>query len=270
MKIQTPSPLEQWKALYERERPNLRPNAISGEELAAFVQSEYDAVWVEDEAYAKTVTDAVKGSALFSEKLNGEAPKVRVFWLADGSLCGVDLVSGMFLGENETVRDALTYKKGLDEADLDNVIRTADWLRCKNLAEQADEKQSCITFVKKESETTAFDALREASHTAGVYAAYLRGDRCSTARRFFREISAAMQFPKGFGENWDALSECLTDLDWLSFQAVTVVIDDYDKLFGTRKRGRQDRETLCAVFETSAAFWAKLGVPFRVIAVCGE
>jgi len=43
----------------------------------------------------------------------------------------------------------------------------------------------------------------------------VRGAKMRTTARLFDEISAAFQFPCYFGENWDALDECLNDIDWL-------------------------------------------------------
>ena len=53
----------------------------------------------------------------------------------------------------------------------------------------------------------------------------LRGSRMTTVDGVFAEFAAAFQFPWYFGHNWDALDECLTDLDWLPpFDRITVVI----------------------------------------------
>ena len=41
---------EQWKTVYEKERPNLTPNAITGEALSRYVRDRFDAEPTEDEA----------------------------------------------------------------------------------------------------------------------------------------------------------------------------------------------------------------------------
>ena len=122
---------EQWKAIYEKERPNLQPNAITGEELAEYVQSRFHGEPITEEAYLDAIGTDVKNSAFFSEKLHGKEPDPAAFRLPDGTFVGIDLVSGWFIAENDAVRDELTFVKGLDEADLKNVVRTVDWLKCK-------------------------------------------------------------------------------------------------------------------------------------------
>jgi hypothetical protein len=43
----------------------------------------------------------------------------------------------------------------------------------------------------------------------------LRGSKCEHSTGFFDEICAALKFPY-FGENWDALDDCMSDLLWLA------------------------------------------------------
>ncbi|PNG52887.1 Barstar (barnase inhibitor) [Variovorax sp. WDL1] len=40
----------------------------------------------------------------------------------------------------------------------------------------------------------------------------------------FNEISAALQFPYYFGENWAALEDCLSDLSWLESDSYLLCI----------------------------------------------
>lgn len=58
-----------------------------------------------------------------------------------------------------------------------------------------------------------------------TYVAYIRGQRCTTYERLHAEISAALQFPSYYGENINALSECIEDLDWLNAERIFIFID---------------------------------------------
>ena len=266
-----PSLTEHWKAVYDKERKNLVPNAITGEALSRYIRDRFDADPIGEDALISTVRDLLEQDALLQRKKKDGRLQPEVYRLDDGTVIGVDLLTGCFIvQDNELLRDELTYVKGLDAFDLENVYLTVDWLRCRDLWEEKEKtaRETFFTVVEDETGNAAYNAVRTAGRTPGTYAAYLRGKRCRTKAEFFREISAAMQFPDYFGENWDALEECLRDLsEWLSFKAVTVVIDDCDRLFGSGKRAEKDRETLRGVFEDTAAFWAVRDVAFRVIAV---
>ena len=143
-----PTMTEQWKTVYEKERPNLVPNAITGEALAEYVQTQFAATPITEEAYLDAIRTDVRNSAFFAEKLHGAEPDPAAFRLPDGTFVGIDRVSGWFIAENDRIRDELTYVKGLDEADLANILRTVDWLRCKKTVE-AERKSSNLSLLKK-------------------------------------------------------------------------------------------------------------------------
>ena len=69
----------------------------------------------------------------------------------------------------------------------------------------------------------------ENSHIRGRYTAFIRGKRSTTCSGFLKEYSAAFQFPYYYGNNWNAWDECATDLSWLMFDSVALIIDDYEK-----------------------------------------
>jgi hypothetical protein len=74
----------------------------------------------------------------------------------------------------------------------------------------------------------AFDlawALSVESHPRTV-ARVVRGAKCRSSHALFDEFAAAWQFPPYFGENWDALDECLADLEWLRAQAYVLIVAD--------------------------------------------
>ena len=43
----------------------------------------------------------------------------------------------------------------------------------------------------------------------------IRGWKCSNYEALHNEVAAALQFPNYYGENWNAMDECITDLDWM-------------------------------------------------------
>ena len=80
----------------------------------------------------------------------------------------------------------------------------------------------------------------------------VRGNRCRDRHALFSELSEAMEFPSYFGENWDALDECLTDLEWLDSDGYVVLISEADQLL-------IDEPTALSVFldvlRSAASYW---------------
>lgn len=85
---------------------------------------------------------------------------------------------------------------------------------------------------------------------------------CRDKRGVLARISAAFAFPRWFGGNWDALYDCLNDLEWLAARGHLLVLEHADEL---RRAAPEDFVTLLDVLEESARAWQKRGVTFRVI-----
>jgi RNAse (barnase) inhibitor barstar len=49
----------------------------------------------------------------------------------------------------------------------------------------------------------------------GLVVRVLRGQKMRSAGGLMDEVGAALQLPDYFGENWSALDDCLSDLQWL-------------------------------------------------------
>ena len=58
----------------------------------------------------------------------------------------------------------------------------------------------------------------------------LRGRKMLTDESLFDEVAAALQFPDYFGENWNALLECVCDLSWLPAARYLLILRDADVL----------------------------------------
>ena len=60
--------------------------------------------------------------------------------------------------------------------------------------------------------------------------AVLDGAAAGTRVGFFQELASALRFPGYFGHNWDAVYDCLTDLNWLPATGYVLLLDGLDYL----------------------------------------
>ena len=79
-----------------------------------------------------------------------------------------------------------------------------------------------------------------------------------------RAIAAALAFPEGFGENWDALEDCLTDLSWCQGQGYVLVFEGFQFL------PAGELGELIDVLITAAEFWAQRREPFFAVFIDPE
>jgi RNAse (barnase) inhibitor barstar len=79
-----------------------------------------------------------------------------------------------------------------------------------------------------------------------------------------RTIAAALGFPDGFGENWDALEDCLSDLSWRQSQGQVLVFEAFQFLPAA------DLGVLIDVLNSAAQFWAGQGEPFFAVFIDPE
>lgn len=52
----------------------------------------------------------------------------------------------------------------------------------------------------------------------------------SSKRILLEKISMSLKFPPYFGENWDALNDCLNDLSWITEKDIDIIHRDIPKL----------------------------------------
>jgi RNAse (barnase) inhibitor barstar len=129
-------------------------------------------------------------------------------------------------------------------------------------------------FVADASE--AYDRARalERAGAGRVAARVLRGRKMRTFERLYDEVAAALQFPPYFGENLDALDECLTDLEWLPADAYVLVILDAARVL--EQDAPEAVPALRELLEHAArewgrpagSEWPRPAKPFRVVLQC--
>ena len=88
-----------------------------------------------------------------------------------------------------------------------------------------------------------------------------------TARELFLEFATALSFPSYFGKNWDALDECLSDLEWLPAGGYVLAISDANEVLRDEP---QEMKKLLNVLQGAGDAWASANTPrpFHVVFEC--
>ena len=99
----------------------------------------------------------------------------------------------------------------------------------------------------------------------------VRGSKLNFARisisgkaSLMQDIAKALGFPDWFGDNWDALEDCLTDLSWREAEGHVLVFEGFQFL------PEDDLGVLIDVLISAAEFWAGQGKPFFAVFIDPE
>ncbi|MCK9259558.1 MAG: barstar family protein [Azoarcus sp.] len=105
------------------------------------------------------------------------------------------------------------------------------------------------------------ERLAAAASQIGFNCARIDLGDCEDKAALLTRIATALKFPRWFGHNWDALADCLGDLDWLPAKGYVLLLEHAGSF---RERHSEDFETLLAILRECArtradeqiAFWA--------------
>ena len=70
-----------------------------------------------------------------------------------------------------------------------------------------------------------------------------------------------LKLPEHFGENWDALADCLEDGEWLGNHGIAIV---FKLAAAYRKSYRVDWDTLTDILSEASEYWQERHKPFWV------
>jgi hypothetical protein len=109
----------------------------------------------------------------------------------------------------------------------------------------------------------------------GISTKVLNGSKCRTPSGLFEEFARVLEFPEYFGHNWDALEECLADLEWLPAKGYLLLIVGAEQVL---PRNDEDYSTFLEVLSDAGEAWAtgqagmgsKRPVPFHVLLAISE
>lgn len=105
--------------------------------------------------------------------------------------------------------------------------------------------------------------LQAEAERLGQHFLYAHCGNAATKHQVLTTIAKSFHFPKHFGKNFDALSDCLTDLTYKAGPQPGFVVV-LEQLPNASKFDSNARETLLDVFRDAADFWAARKIAFRV------
>jgi RNAse (barnase) inhibitor barstar len=109
------------------------------------------------------------------------------------------------------------------------------------------------------------EELEHAVEEAGLAIFRIDIGDAHSKKQFLKQVAKALDFPDWFGGNWDALNDCLTDLEWLPNQAGYVLIFEEVEQFATLHR--QEFDTALGVLRSAADYWKGENRPFWALFV---
>lgn len=109
----------------------------------------------------------------------------------------------------------------------------------------------------------------------GLAVKIIKGRHCKTPATLFSEFARALEFPDYFGHNWDALEECLTDLEWLPAKGYVLLITEAAHVLSDDET---EYETFLEVLRDAGETWgngqagmgARRATPFHALFAVSE
>jgi Barstar (barnase inhibitor) len=103
----------------------------------------------------------------------------------------------------------------------------------------------------------------------------IQGAKCQTTASLLTECARALDFPDYFGHNWDALEECLIDLEWLKTKGYVLLITDAGCVLPDDE---DEYETFLEILRDAGEAWgtgqagvgARRATPFHVLFAVSE
>jgi RNAse (barnase) inhibitor barstar len=122
-----------------------------------------------------------------------------------------------------------------------------------------EAKKGGVWFVPEGLEAKSLQASAKRS---GFASFHIDGKNISRKEQLLNHVATVLQFPKDFGNNWDALEECLTDLEWVDADGYVIYYDHIDPLL---EKHPDQFETLVEILRDAVASWKEDGAAMIVL-----
>jgi RNAse (barnase) inhibitor barstar len=91
---------------------------------------------------------------------------------------------------------------------------------------------------------------------------HIEGKAIARKEQLLNHVATALHFPGHFGDNWDALEECLIDMEWVDAPGYVIYYDHIDGLLAAHP---DQFETFVEICRDAVASWKEDGTPMLVL-----
>lgn len=126
-----------------------------------------------------------------------------------------------------------------------------------------DPEQSGVFLVAAED----LEPFAAGARAAGLAVREIDLRGCFDKAALLERMAAMLEFPAGFGANWDALLDSLRDLGWLPEGGVALL---FVEAAGLRERAPADFAMLLEILDEAASGWRAAGLPFWALLAGAE
>jgi len=91
---------------------------------------------------------------------------------------------------------------------------------------------------------------------------HIEGRNIARKEQLLNHVATALHFPGYFGDNWDALEECLTDMEWVDAPGYLIYYDHFDPLLAAHP---DQFATFLEICRDAVRSWKEDGTPMVVL-----
>lgn len=132
------------------------------------------------------------------------------------------------------------------------------------LASLLEENHGGVWFLPNHADPKA---LLAAAKKAGFAFFHVEGRNIARKEQFLNHAASALRFPEHFGQNWDALEECLMDLEWVDAGGYVLYYDHIDAFLSAQP---EQFETLIEILRDAVKSWKDDGSAMIVLLSGGK
>ncbi|MGE5049324.1 MAG: barstar family protein [Deltaproteobacteria bacterium] len=132
------------------------------------------------------------------------------------------------------------------------------------LAGLLEENVGGVFYLPEPVEARSVQALAKRN---GFAYFHIDGKNIARKEQLLNHVATALHFPTDFGQNWDALEECLTDMEWVDAEGYLLYYEHIDAL----QSAHPDQfETLVEILRDAVASWKEDDTAMVVLLAGGK